>query len=63
MCLGIIAVSIASVLLSMYVVKATANDDTLLDLENIAQSYTSIIYYKSTNAEGQDCLLYTSRCV
>lgn len=54
MCLGIIAVSIASVLLSMYVVKATANDDTLLDLENIAQSYTSIIYYKSTNAEGQD---------
>ena len=44
MCLGIIAVSIASVLLSMYVVKATANDDTLLDLENIAQSYTSIIY-------------------
>lgn len=43
MCLGIIAVSAVAVLLSLYVVEATANDGALLDLDNLKLSYTTVI--------------------
>lgn len=53
-CIGVIGMSVIAVMLSMYLVEATANDDTLLDLENLKLSYTSIIYYKTVNASGQE---------
>ena len=42
MCLGIMAVSVAGVLLSLYVVNATKNDGELLNLEELKLSYTSV---------------------
>ena len=49
MCLGIIGVSVLSVALSLYVVKATANDAEVLDLDELALAYTSIVYYKEVD--------------
>ncbi len=54
MCLCIMAVSVASVMLSMYVVKATEDDDTLLNLDDLKLAYTSIVYYKDYNENGQE---------
>ncbi len=53
-CLGIIAGSTIAVMLSMYLVEATAGDDALLDLEQLDLAYTSIIYYRDTNEQGQE---------
>ena len=36
-------------MLSLYVVKATANDDELLNLDNLSLAYTSIVYYKDVD--------------
>ena len=54
MCLAIILGSVAAVLLSMYIVKATADDATLINLDDLELAYTSIVYYKNTNADGQE---------
>ncbi|MEG1381025.1 MAG: transglycosylase domain-containing protein [Ruthenibacterium sp.] len=54
MCFGIIATSVVAVMLSMYIVKATANDDTVINLEDLKLSYTSIIYYKDIDANGKE---------
>lgn len=40
-CLGIMVASVLAVLLSMYVVKVTEDDATLLDLDNMKLSYTT----------------------
>lgn len=54
LCLGVIGISVLSVLLSLYVVKATADDDELLNLDELALAYTSIVYYKEVDpATGQ----------
>ncbi len=53
-CLGIIAGSTVAVMLSMYLVEATAGDDALLDLEQLDLAYTSIIYYRDINEDGQE---------
>ncbi len=42
--LGVIVASVLSVMLSLYVVKVTANDASLLNLENLKLSYSSTIY-------------------
>ncbi len=48
-------------MLSLYIVEATASDDALLDLENIKLAYTSFIYYKDANEQGQEeWVLYQS---
>lgn len=54
MCLVIIGGSVVAVMLSMYIVKATANDDTILDLRNLELAYTSIIYYRNINENGEE---------
>ena len=53
-CLGIIGASVAAVALSMYVVKVTENDATLLDLQNLELSYTTIIYSREETESGQE---------
>ncbi len=53
-CLCIIAGSTVAVMLSMYLVEATAGDDALLNLEQLDLAYTSIIYYRDTNEQGQE---------
>ncbi len=50
-CLGVMAMSVVAVLLSMYVVKATENDGQLLDLNNLKLSYTSTIMVRSEPTE------------
>ncbi|MEF9866388.1 MAG: transglycosylase domain-containing protein, partial [Oscillospiraceae bacterium] len=56
-CLGIMAASVMAVLLSMYLVKVTANDAQRLDLNNLKLSYTSTIMVKTNktpeNPEGE----------
>lgn len=47
-CLGIIALSIVGVLVSLYLVDVTQNDDELLDLSEIKLNYSSVIYYRDT---------------
>ena len=47
-CLGIMVVSVAAVAASSYLAKETANDDALLDLDNLKLSYSSAIYVKDT---------------
>lgn len=42
--IGVIVASVLAVMLSLYVVKVTANDATLLSLENLKLSYSSTIY-------------------
>lgn len=42
--LGVIVASVLAVMLSLYVVKVTANDASLLNLENLKLSYSSTIY-------------------
>ncbi len=60
-CLGVITFSTIAVLLSLYIVETTAGDDTLLDLENLKLAYTSFIYYKDVNEQGQEeWVLYQS---
>lgn len=44
LCVCVIFGSVVAVMLSMYVVRATANDDQLLNLDNIKMSYSTIIY-------------------
>ncbi len=61
LCLGIILTSVAAVGLSMYIVKATENDDTLINLEDLKLSYTSIIYYKDTDENGEEVWLEYQR--
>ncbi len=46
-CFGVIAGSIVAVMVSLYVVEATAEDDTLLDLGSLKLSYTTILYAKN----------------
>lgn len=53
-CLCIIVGSVAAVALSMYIVKVTENDATLLDLQNLELSYTTIIYYREETESGQE---------
>lgn len=48
-CIGVIIGSVLAVMLSLYVVKATADDDQLLNLDNIKMSYSTILY--ATNPE------------
>ena len=43
-CLGVMAASVLAVMLSMYVVEVTADDATLLDLDNMRLAQTSIVY-------------------
>ncbi len=60
-CLGVITFSTIAILLSLYIVETTAGDDELLDLENIKLAYTSFIYYKDINEQGQEeWVLYQS---
>lgn len=47
-CLGVMAVSVVGVLLSLYLVDVTQNDDELLDLSDIKLNYSSVIYYRDT---------------
>lgn len=54
LCLAILGGSVVAVALSMYVVKETANDEELLNLDDLKLNYTSIVYYPSTNADGQE---------
>lgn len=61
LCLGIILTSVAAVGLSMYIVKATENDDSVINLEDLKLSYTSIIYYKDTDANGEESWLEYQR--
>ncbi len=42
--LGVIVASVLAVMLSLYVVKVTANDSSLLNLDNLKLSYSSTIY-------------------
>ena len=42
--IGVIVASVLAVMLSLYVVKVTANDASLLNLENLKLSYSSTIY-------------------
>ncbi len=42
--IGIMAASVLAVMMSLYVVKVTANDSSLLSLENLKLSYSSTIY-------------------
>ncbi|MEG0803402.1 MAG: transglycosylase domain-containing protein [Pygmaiobacter sp.] len=44
MSICVIIGSVLAVMVSMYVVRATANDDQLLNLDNIKMSYSTIIY-------------------
>ena len=46
--LGVIVASVLAVMLSLYVVKVTANDSSLLNLENLKLSYSSTIYAVNT---------------
>ena len=57
MCVCIMIGSVAGVLLSVYLVRETENDDTLLDLDNLQLAYTSIVYYKDYNENGQEIWL------
>jgi len=52
-CLGIIAVSVAAVAVSMFVVRETQNDGDLLDLTKLELAYTTIIYRTQINEQGQ----------
>ncbi len=52
-CLGIIAVSVAAVAVSMVVVRETQNDGDLLDLTKLELAYTTIIYRTEINEQGQ----------
>lgn len=55
LCLGIMAASVGSVLLSLYVVKATANDSELLNLDELELAYTSKVFYREVNpVTGQE---------
>lgn len=54
LCIGIIGSSVVAVMLSMYIVKATQDDGQLLDLDSLKLTYTSFIYSKNINAEGQE---------
>ncbi|MEG2053378.1 MAG: biosynthetic peptidoglycan transglycosylase, partial [Oscillospiraceae bacterium] len=47
-CLGIMLVSVAAVMISLYLVDVTQDDDILLDLNNLKLSYSSGIYVKDT---------------
>ena len=53
MCLGIMAVSVGGVLLSLYVVNATKNDGELLNLEELKLSYTSVVMYEDVDEDGK----------
>ncbi len=46
-CFGVIAGSIVAVMMSLYVVEATAEDDKILDLGSLKLSYTTILYAKN----------------
>ncbi len=46
-CFGVIAGSIVAVMMSLYVVEATAEDDEILDLGSLKLSYTTILYAKN----------------
>ncbi len=46
-CFGVIAGSIVAVMVSLYVVEATSEDDALLDLGSLKLSYTTILYAKN----------------
>lgn len=50
-CLGVIGVSVLAVLVSLYVVDATADDGDLLNLDNIKLSYTTIIKVRDANGQ------------
>ncbi|MDD3428861.1 MAG: transglycosylase domain-containing protein [Oscillospiraceae bacterium] len=47
-CVGLILLSVLAVVVSLYVVEATADDDTLLDLNNMKLNFTSSIYVKNS---------------
>ena len=47
-CICVIIGSVLAVMLSLYVVNATANDDKLLNLDNIKLSYSTILYATDT---------------
>ena len=49
--LGIIVASVGAVLLSLYLVDVTKDDDVLLDLDNLELSYSSIIYAKDPETD------------
>ncbi|MFV0413268.1 MAG: transglycosylase domain-containing protein [Oscillospiraceae bacterium] len=56
-CLGLMAASVAAVKISEYMVEATANDDTMLDLESVKLNQTSFFYAlnpDNPNAEAED---------
>ncbi len=48
LCLGIIAASVLAVWVSSYLAKETANDEALLDLDNLKLSYSSAIYARDS---------------
>lgn len=47
-CIGVMLVSVLAVLVSLYLVDVTQNDDQLLDLNNLKLSYSSTVYVKDT---------------
>ncbi|MBQ5782623.1 MAG: penicillin-binding protein [Oscillospiraceae bacterium] len=52
-CLGIMAGSVAAVWMASYLVKATANDGEMLNLNDIKLSYTTILYYENPEVPGE----------
>ncbi len=46
LCLAIIATSVVAVMVSSYLAETTADDETLLNLDNLKLSYSSVIYAK-----------------
>ena len=57
-CLGVMAASVLAVMLSMYVVEVTADDATLLDLDNMRLAQTSIVY--AQDHETSEWVEYTT---
>ena len=51
-CIGVMVGSVVAVWLSSYLVKATAGDDAVLNLNDIKLAYTTILYYEDPENPG-----------
>lgn len=48
-CLGVMGVSVLAVMVSSYLARATANDEALLDLDDLKLSYSSAVYVRNSD--------------
>ncbi len=52
-CIGVMVASVLAVMMSLYLVKVTANDGEKLNLNDVKLAYTTILYYEDPEQPGK----------